>query len=135
MIGGALLGVGLHQGNNVVADSKNPIDGNGNKIFYNNDPNAGGAGQEAHLYSQAKTLAGIGDAFLGIGIAAVVAGVACVVADVVSNGDDHPKAAKKTKKPMRPVDDEARNWFIAPERQPHLRRSCRRFQLLVRESG
>jgi hypothetical protein len=120
VIGGALLGVGLHQANNVVADSKNPIDGNGNKIFYNNDPNAGGAGQEAHLYSQAKTLAGVGDAFLGIGIAAVVAGVACVVADVVSNGDDHPKAAKKTKKPAAHpvVDDEVRNWFIAPSGSP-----------------
>jgi hypothetical protein len=117
--GAILTPLGIHQANNVVADSKNPIDGNGNKIFYNNDPNAGGAGQEKSLYTQGKTMAIAGDVVLGVGIPVLLAGVGCIVADIVANQDDHPKPKKKKKKaaPL-PADDEAHNWFIAPSGSP-----------------
>jgi hypothetical protein len=116
LVGGVVCGVlAMGKANQISGDSMNPIDQNNNKIFFNNDPNAGST-QEADLASQGKLLNDLGIALDVVGGVAAVGGVAMIIVDqLVLNG--HKEKPKKRRPAPRPVDEEVssiKNWYVAP---------------------
>src|SRR5262249_9515918 len=93
-----------------------PIDGAGNKIFFNNDPNAGSQ-QEADLQKQGKLWNTVGIAMTATGGVLAVAGIACIIADrVIANGggSDKPKRPKRRKRVSDEEEASIKNLYVAP---------------------
>jgi hypothetical protein len=122
--GAALLGGGLAFGavasskaSTLATDGTNPIDANNNKIFYNNDPNAGST-QEADIAAQGKLFDSLGIAFDVIGGVAMVGGATLMILDqLVFNGGGHKDKPKKRRARPQPVEDEMssiKNWYVTP---------------------
>jgi hypothetical protein len=99
--------VGLAQASSfsdtVGFSSRNPVDSNGNPIFFNNDPNAGGAPQFAAQQDQGKLWNSIGIAFTTIGAIATVAGGIVAIIGATSGG-------KRKEQPKRAIS----RFFITP---------------------
>jgi hypothetical protein len=96
-----------------------PIDGNGNKIYFNNDPNAGSQ-QEAQLQADGKLWNTIGIAMTVVGSVATVAGIALLVSDAVLKGGGSADKPKK-KKHRRSSDEDSASiekLYVAPSVGP-----------------
>jgi hypothetical protein len=118
LVGGIVCGVLAQQkASQISGDSMNPVDQNNNKIFFNNDPNAGGS-QEADIASQGQLLNNLGIALDVVGGVAAVGGVTMIIVDqlVLKGGaKEHPK--KRRPAPRRTEDEEVssiKNWRVLP---------------------
>jgi tetratricopeptide (TPR) repeat protein len=115
--GGIALGlVAQQKANTISGDAMNPLDVNNNKIYFNNDPNAGGS-QEADLASQGKTFNAAGIALDVIGGVAMAGGAAMMIVDQLVIHGEHTERPKKRRPRPEPVDDEVsstKNWYVSP---------------------
>jgi hypothetical protein len=105
--GAAGLAIASNDANLVAGASKGPIDGNGNPIFFNNDPNAGNAPQFASVASEGQSANTWGTALTVLGSLFVVTGGICMIVDQVA-------LKKPVERPRRATDELGRNLFIAP---------------------
>jgi len=118
LAGGIVCGVLAQQkASQISMDSMNPVDANNNKIFFNNDPNAG-ATQEADIAAQGKMLNDLGIALDVVGGVAAVGGVAMIIVDqtVLKAGKERPHKMQRRAAP-RPTEEEVssiKNWRVTP---------------------
>jgi hypothetical protein len=100
----------------LTTDSHNPVDPNGNQIFFNNDPVASDMKlpQAATLQSRGKLWNSLGIAGITVGSIAAVAGLAMITTEVVLKGQrDRPH--RRTRR-RRVIEEEevSKNWYLAP---------------------
>lgn len=126
-VGAALLGVGAaglavgiagnvlakQYSDALTADSKNPIDKDGNKIFFNDDPNA--VTQAAVYQSNGKMWNAVGIAGSVAGGALAITGVALIAVDATRHASGGSSDRPKPRRRPQPVEE---SWFVAPTASP-----------------
>jgi tetratricopeptide (TPR) repeat protein len=115
LAGGIALGtVAQSKANSVSGDSQSGLDADGNKFFFNNDPNTTGS-QAYQIEAQGKAYDAAGIALDVIGGVALAAGAVLMMVDkLASPASEKPK--KRHRPRPRPSEEEAKSnpWYIAP---------------------